>query len=69
VWVFIPKDFMDIASNAAVRQSLSRLRKQRDLFGVIVRAMQVQEAIIEKDFWVCWVLDYLFEPARKVGRS
>jgi len=69
VWVFIPKDFMDIASNAAVRQSLSRLRKQRDLFGVIVRAMQVQEAIIEKDFWVCWVLDHLFEPARKVGRS
>ena len=22
--------------------------------------MQVREAIIEKDFWVCWILDYLF---------
>ena len=35
-WVFIPKDFIDIASYAAVRQSLSRL-KQR---GTIRRLMQ-----------------------------
>jgi hypothetical protein len=35
-WVFIPKDFLDIASNAAVRQSLSRLKKQ----GTIRRLMQ-----------------------------
>jgi hypothetical protein len=35
-WVFIPKDFLDIASNAAVRQSLSRL-KQR---GTIRRLIQ-----------------------------
>ena len=27
-WVFIPKDFLDIATNAAVRQSLSRLSRQ-----------------------------------------
>jgi hypothetical protein len=35
-WVFIPKDFVDIASSAAVRQSLSRLKKQ----GTIRRLMQ-----------------------------
>ena len=35
-WVFIPKDFLNIASNAAVRQSLSRLKKQ----GTIRRLMQ-----------------------------
>ncbi|MCX5993711.1 MAG: DUF6088 family protein [Chloroflexi bacterium] len=35
-WVFIPKDFLDIASNAALRQSLSRLKKQ----GTIRRLMQ-----------------------------
>ncbi len=23
--------------------------------------MRVHEAIVEKDFWVCWVLDYLFQ--------
>lgn len=35
-WVFIPKDFLDIASSAAVRQSLSRLKQQ----GTIRRLMQ-----------------------------
>ncbi|MCX5993712.1 MAG: nucleotidyl transferase AbiEii/AbiGii toxin family protein [Chloroflexi bacterium] len=34
---------------------------RRDLFRAAAQAMQVQEAIIEKDFWVCWVLDYLFQ--------
>jgi hypothetical protein len=34
---------------------------RRDLFRATAQAMQVQEAIIEKDFWVCWVLDYLFQ--------
>jgi len=24
-------------------------------------AMKVHQAIIEKDFWVCWILDYLFQ--------
>jgi len=35
-WVFIPKDFLDIANGAAVRQSLSRLKRQ----GPIRRLMQ-----------------------------
>ena len=35
-WVFIPKDFLDIASSAAVRQSLRRLKQQ----GTIRRLMQ-----------------------------
>ena len=35
-WVFVPKDFLDIASSAAVRQSLSRLKQQ----GTIRRLMQ-----------------------------
>lgn len=35
-WVFIPKDLLDIASSAAVRQSLSRLKQQ----GTIRRLMQ-----------------------------
>ena len=33
---------------------------RRDLFRAAAQAMRVHEAIIEKDFWVCWVLDYLF---------
>ena len=35
-WIFIPKDFLDVASNAAVRQSLSRLKQQ----GTIRRLLQ-----------------------------
>ena len=35
-WVFIPKDFLDIASSDAVRQTISRLKKQ----GIIRRLMQ-----------------------------
>jgi len=34
---------------------------RRDLFRTTAEAMSVNEAIIEKDFWVCWVLDYLFQ--------
>ena len=34
---------------------------RRELFRATAQAMQVHEAIIEKDFWVCWVLDYLFQ--------
>ena len=34
---------------------------RRDLFRATAQAMQIHEAIIEKDFWVCWVLDYLFQ--------
>ncbi len=36
-------------------------RERRELFSATAQAMQVHAAIIEKDFWVCWVLDYLFQ--------
>jgi predicted nucleotidyltransferase component of viral defense system len=36
-------------------------KDRRDLFMATAARMQVQPAIIEKDFWVCWVLDYLFQ--------
>ena len=36
-------------------------QERRELFRATAQALQVHEAIIEKDFWVCWVLDYLFQ--------
>lgn len=33
---------------------------RRDLFRAAAQQMRVNEAIVEKDFWVCWTLDYLF---------
>ncbi len=33
---------------------------RRDIFRATAQAMRVSEAIVEKDFWVCCVLDYLF---------
>ncbi len=33
---------------------------RRELFMSTAQAMHIHEAIIEKDFWVCWILDYLF---------
>jgi hypothetical protein len=33
---------------------------RKELFRATAQQMQVHEAIIEKDFWVCWILDYLF---------
>jgi hypothetical protein len=33
---------------------------RRDLFRAAAQKMLVHEAIVEKDFWVCWALDYLF---------
>ena len=43
-------------------RSIARLSEQErgELFRATAKAMQVHAAIIEKDFWVCWVLDYLF---------
>jgi hypothetical protein len=35
-------------------------QERRELFRATAQALQVHEAIIEKDFWVCWVLDYIF---------
>jgi hypothetical protein len=34
---------------------------RRDLFRAAAQAMRLHEAVVEKDFWVCWVLDYLFQ--------
>ena len=34
---------------------------RRELFRATAQAMRIHEAIIEKDFWVCWTLDYLFQ--------
>jgi predicted nucleotidyltransferase component of viral defense system len=34
---------------------------RRELFRATAQAMRVHEAIVEKDFWVCWILDYLFQ--------
>lgn len=34
--------------------------ERRDIFLNTARKMKVNEAIVEKDFWVCFTLDYLF---------
>ncbi|RPI25400.1 MAG: hypothetical protein EHM61_14475 [Acidobacteria bacterium] len=57
-------------------------KDRRDLFGATAQAMEIHEAIIEKDFWECWVLDFgdsqwkaihdgqdTTEPARENGSS
>lgn len=36
-------------------------KDRRELFMATAEAMHVHQAIIEKDFWVCWILDYLFQ--------
>jgi len=36
-------------------------QERREVFRAAAQAMRVHEAIVEKDFWVCWVLDYLFQ--------
>ena len=33
---------------------------REELFLVTAREKALPEAVIEKDFWVCWTLDYLF---------
>ncbi len=42
--------------------SLARESEQErlNLFRAASQKLRVHEAIIEKDFWVCWVLDHLF---------
>lgn len=45
-----------------MREMARRSEKdRRDLFRAAAQKMGVHEAIVEKDFWVCWVLDYLFQ--------
>ena len=40
-------------------------KDRRDLFRAAAEAMRVHEAIIEKDFWVCWTLDKLYKSKLK----
>lgn len=35
--------------------------ERKELFMATAEAMKVHQAIAEKDFWVCWILDYLFQ--------
>jgi hypothetical protein len=35
-------------------------KEREDLFILTAREINLPEAMVEKDFWVCWVLDYLF---------
>lgn len=39
--------------------NLSR-KEREELFIVTARKIGLPEAMVEKDFWVCWALDYLF---------
>src|SRR5438874_13836702 len=43
-------------------------RARADLFSETAERMNVAEAIIEKDFWVCWVLKQLFSNKAFSGR-
>jgi len=46
---------------------LSR-REREDLFLTTAYDMKFPEAMVEKDFWVCWVLDYLFHKSPWVSQ-
>ncbi len=39
-------------------------KDRKELFRETARRMKIHESIIEKDFWVCWTLDYLFGDSR-----
>ncbi len=44
-----------------MRQLALRTQQEREeLFLVAARERHLSEAIVEKDFWVCWTLEYLF---------
>ncbi|WNY27934.1 hypothetical protein MmiEs2_01130 [Methanimicrococcus stummii] len=40
--------------------AISSEENRRELFQATANRMGIQPAIVEKDFWVCWILDYLF---------
>lgn len=43
-------------------KNIAKLRREEreELFILTSREMKLPEAMVEKDFWVCWTLDYLF---------
>lgn len=43
--------------------ALNRAERE-ELFLVTAQETSIPEAMIEKDFWVCWTLDYLFHDSR-----
>jgi len=48
--------------------AIMEARARADLFSETAERMNVAEAIIEKDFWVCWVLKQLFSNKAFEGR-
>ena len=38
--------------------------ERADVFVIVARETGMHPAIVEKDFWVCWTLDYLFSESR-----
>ena len=40
--------------------ALREREEREELFLVTAREINLPEAMVEKDFWVCWTLDYLF---------
>ena len=38
--------------------------EREELFIVTAREVKLPEAMVEKDFWVCWTLDYLFHESQ-----
>jgi hypothetical protein len=50
-----------------IAQETDELR--RDLFQETAAAMRVHPAITEKDFWVCWALDFLFHNCGNLNTS
>jgi len=46
--------------------NLSR-KEREELFIVTARGIDLPEAMVEKDFWVCWTLDYLFRSCPWAG--
>lgn len=46
------------------RIAVGKAAERRDLFGESARQLGMSPAIVEKDFWVCWILKRLFaEPS------
>lgn len=41
---------------------------RRELFRASAQQKHIHEAILEKDFWVCWTLDYLFQDSPWLDR-
>ena len=39
-------------------------RQRKTLFETTAREMKVQGVVVEKDFWVCVVLEYLFQQSK-----